>query len=102
VAGNIDVNDVVSLGLDQLACIAYQMKLRFLILHGYTFLRQFSKTFFDRLAATVNLRCGTKSILRLFLRNAIQAPEPSFRGKNPRRGAAGQVPAQHRLRQVFL
>ena len=61
-AGNINVNDVAALALYQFACIAYQMQLRFLILHGCTFLRQFSKTFFDRLAATVNSRCGTTSI----------------------------------------
>jgi hypothetical protein len=101
-AGNIDINDVVSLGLDQLACISYQMQLRFLILHVCTFLRQFSKAFFDRLAATVNSRCGTESIFRLFLMSAVQAPEPSLRGKNPHRGAAARVSAQHQLRQVFL
>jgi hypothetical protein len=78
------------------------MQLRFLILHGCTFLRQFSKTFFDRLAATVNSGCGTTGILRLLPMGAVEGPEPSFRGKNSHNVAAGHVQAQHQLCQVLL
>lgn len=42
-AANINIKDVVSLVLDQLAGIAYKMQLGFLILHGCTFLRHFSE-----------------------------------------------------------
>jgi hypothetical protein len=79
-ARNINVNDVASFGLDQLACIADEMQLRFLILHGSTFLRQFSKTFFDRLAATVNSRRTTERIFGLLLMIALPSSQPSFCG----------------------
>jgi hypothetical protein len=101
-AANINIKDVVSLVLDQLACIAYKVQLRLFVFHVCSFLRQFSKTFFDRLAATVNSRCVTERIFRLLLANVFQAPEPSFRGKNPHDVAARRVDAQHQFRQVVL
>jgi hypothetical protein len=60
------------------------------------------KTFFDRSAVTVNSRCGTERIFRLFLMGAFEASKPSFRGKNPHYMAAARVPAQHQLCQVLL
>jgi hypothetical protein len=42
-AANINIKDVVSLVLDQLAGIAYKVQLRLFIFHGCAFLRQFSK-----------------------------------------------------------
>jgi hypothetical protein len=102
-AANINIKDVVSLVLDQLACIAYKVQLRLFVFHGCPFLRQFlEKRSFARLAATVNSRCVTERIFRLLLVNVSQAPEPSFRGKDPHDVAAGRVDTQHQFRQVVL
>ena len=42
-AADINIKDVVSLVLDQLAGIAYKVQLRLFVFHGCAFLRQFSK-----------------------------------------------------------
>lgn len=78
-ARNINVNDVASFGLDQLACIADEMQLRFLILHDCAFLRQFSKSVLSTVCGT-ETHDATERIFGLLLMIALPSSQPSFHG----------------------
>jgi hypothetical protein len=76
---NINVNDVASFDLDQFAGIADEMQLRFLILHGCPFLRQFSKSVLSTVWRYGNSRCDRENI-----RVAPDDRSPEFSAVVPR------------------